>query len=472
MSYLGVTKDENLLISLGLRSFLKFWSWPNLYRDQEKRTENQDGKEICDLTIMYGNDILFFSDKRIKFNSNKPTKIAWARWYRKAIIESLKQLEGAKRWFKSYPDRIFTDKSCSKKIPIKISDSNALKFHSIVVAHGIEDFLPKEYKEKTLGVINTLSNETQLNPEKCIPFKIGSVGDNDFVHVFDDFSIKIVLLEFNTAKDFLSYLNERKKFLQSNNQITIKSETDLIQLYFRNFNEKLGKYNMSEVLNSGIKKYDFDFGGIIELYKTSQYRYKKEADLISYFWDDLIECFNHHVLNDTSEMKNWSTPDQVEPSLRYLAGNSRFERRILAEALIGLYEKVEPNYRGTRLLFNENNMENAFLFLSLPKNEKYGITEKEYRISRRTLLRDYCLCHKYINPEIRRIIGIAFKTRDNEERLSETFFDEGQDYVFIDFDIEENCRTEMLEDSYKFLKKNNLLSDLEYKPNYYKEFSE
>ncbi len=35
------TESEKLVNELGVKSFLRFWTWPNLFRDQE------NGKEIC-----------------------------------------------------------------------------------------------------------------------------------------------------------------------------------------------------------------------------------------------------------------------------------------------------------------------------------------------------------------------------------------------------------------------------------------
>jgi hypothetical protein len=57
----GFTEDETFLHNLASRSFLRFWSWPNLFRNQGNQGGRQ-GKEICDLIVIFGNDILLFSD--------------------------------------------------------------------------------------------------------------------------------------------------------------------------------------------------------------------------------------------------------------------------------------------------------------------------------------------------------------------------------------------------------------------------
>src|SRR6266516_474320 len=135
----GFTNEERFLNNLARKSFLRFWSWPNLFRDQRNRGCKGDGKELCDLVVVFGNDVLLFSDKKIKFNTAKPLNIAWARWAREAIGESVKQIFGAKRWLVNYQDRIFLNKECSERLPLELPKENQVTFHFIVVCHGCEE---------------------------------------------------------------------------------------------------------------------------------------------------------------------------------------------------------------------------------------------------------------------------------------------------------------------------------------------
>lgn len=124
----GYTKEEEYLNSIGLRSFLKFWTYPSLFRDQGDVSKNGDGKEICDLTIIFDNNVIFFSDKKISFSLDKPNSVSWPRWSKKAIRDSIKQIKGARRWFREYPDRIYLDKECNHKVPIEIPRDGNEKF--------------------------------------------------------------------------------------------------------------------------------------------------------------------------------------------------------------------------------------------------------------------------------------------------------------------------------------------------------
>lgn len=53
----GLTKTEQRLVALGYRTFLNLWSYPNPYKMQA------NGKELCDLLVVFDNHIIIFSDK-------------------------------------------------------------------------------------------------------------------------------------------------------------------------------------------------------------------------------------------------------------------------------------------------------------------------------------------------------------------------------------------------------------------------
>src|SRR5687768_4682562 len=93
---------EGYLADLARKSFLKLWSYPAIYRDQGN-AKGGDGKEIVDLMVVFGNDVVLFSDKSCEYPSLSDAELAWKRWYRRAIEDSADQLYGASRWIKSYP---------------------------------------------------------------------------------------------------------------------------------------------------------------------------------------------------------------------------------------------------------------------------------------------------------------------------------------------------------------------------------
>ncbi|MCP1268224.1 SEC-C metal-binding domain-containing protein [Aeromonas hydrophila] len=426
----GFTDEERFLNNLGEKSFLRFWSWPNLFRDQGDSNKDGDGKEICDLTVVFENNVLLFSDKRIEFNHDKDIDIAWSRWARKAIGDSVKQIKGARRWFEKYPERIFVDKKCKHRIPVEIPKDVDIKFHNIVVCHGIEEVLSSFNNEASFMFDNSIRGAAHWNRDENTPFCIGQIFEGGFVHVFNESTIELVLKEFDTTKDFTHYLSQREELLRSDKHIRVLSESDMIQLYYENFDDEKGGRSIwpKELINT--EEVLINMGGIQRLYKNPSFRSKKQEDEISYFWDDLIESFSFHILNGSAEYTNYEQPIEAEPSVRFMAATSRFERRILANSFKEFYEKAIPGQRGTRLCFDPANQENAYVFCLVPHHHSFPSLEY-YREVRRGMVQDYCAINKHLNREIKSIFGIACKTREEGQKLSPEFFNEGQDFVFV-----------------------------------------
>ena len=114
-----------------------------------------------------------------------------------------------------------------------------------------------------------------------------------------------------------------------------------------------------------------------------------------------------------------------------MAQCGRFERRILSQSFIEFYEKALPGQRGTRVAFDPSNKEQAFLYLMVPFNKSFGSNEK-YREARRGMLQDYCLINKLLHPHITSVVGIACKTREQGQEINNNFYNEGQDFIFVD----------------------------------------
>lgn len=99
-----------------------------MYTD-EGRHGSGDGKELCDLLVVFGNDVILFSDKACMFTGHEDINVAWYRWYRRAIEKSAKQLNGAESWLKRFPERIFLDKDCKTSLPIKLPQEPERRIH-------------------------------------------------------------------------------------------------------------------------------------------------------------------------------------------------------------------------------------------------------------------------------------------------------------------------------------------------------
>jgi hypothetical protein len=115
----GSNASERLLADLGEQAFLNLWSYPNLFYDKKQGSKG-DGKELCDMLVVCGDDVIIFSDKHVKYQDDKPVEIAWPRFYRKAIEAAVVQINGADNWITRYPDKIFTDPACTQRLPIEL----------------------------------------------------------------------------------------------------------------------------------------------------------------------------------------------------------------------------------------------------------------------------------------------------------------------------------------------------------------
>lgn len=112
----GITPSERLLAELAEKTFLKLWSYPNVFRAQGKKTSDGDGKELCDLLAVFGNHLIIFSDKLCAVPISGDLDLAWRRWYDRAIAKSAKQIFGAERWLKNFQQQVFVDRACKQQL--------------------------------------------------------------------------------------------------------------------------------------------------------------------------------------------------------------------------------------------------------------------------------------------------------------------------------------------------------------------
>lgn len=142
----GTTESERYLARLCSQTFLSLWSYPNLYTDEGRKGGKGDGKELCDLLVIFDNHILIFSDKLVRFKETGNIKIDWRRWFKKAIWKSAHQIYGAERFIREYPNQIYLDKQCQQPFPHPIAENENPEFHRIVVVTNT-----KEVAERYFG---------------------------------------------------------------------------------------------------------------------------------------------------------------------------------------------------------------------------------------------------------------------------------------------------------------------------------
>jgi hypothetical protein len=413
----GVTPAERYLAKLCKRSFLSIWSYPAVFRDQGRVNGKGDGKEVCDLLVVFENHILIFSDKDCGFDDTGNLDLDWSRWYRKAVLKSADQVFGAERWIRKFPNKLFLDRQCRVPFPITLPTQDVATFHRIVVAHSGS----RRCKE-VLGGSGSMMLHNAPNTEVLDgrPFAIGQVNPaKGYVHVFDDTTLDVVMKTLDTITDFTSYLTKKELFLTGSKKVLAAGEEELLALYLGHLNAA-GEHDF--VFKGGYNA--FNIGeGLWDNFKTSsERRAQVEADQPSYAWDSLLESFAFHAMTGTQYFSSGEPLREQEKMFRIMAREPRTRRRILA---ISLREVLERSAKSSGLWDarvmapdREGYPYYVFLCVKRPKN----VSDEEYRDKRIRLLSDDCHVVKLSWPDATQILGIATESVSEVRRSEDMLY--------------------------------------------------
>jgi hypothetical protein len=402
----GVTQAERFLKRLCERSFLSLWSHVGIYRDQGHVKKGGDGKEVCDLLVVFQNHVLIFSDKDCEFPNTGNIELDWSRWYRKAVQKSAEQVWGAERWILSNPNRLFLDRACTIPFPFSLPDPSDAKVHRIVVAHAASRRCAKELGGTgSLMIAPSIISEKHCAPKKDggAPFTIGQINPSKgYVHVFDDTTLIAVMETLDTITDFVEYLTRKEQFITSGKLIWAAGEDDLLAYYLKYLNAN-GEHDF--IVPSDITGITINEGLWETFINTPERRAQLKANEVSYSWDALIETFLHHVYAGTSHYISHPQLNDQERLFRLLVREPRTRRRMLGRALLDFIARTPKSMRATRTIFPSRPGDPYYVFFLLPHLE--GVPYEEYREVRRNLLADYCVATKVKCPDAQDFIGIA-----------------------------------------------------------------
>jgi len=386
------------------------------------------GKEVCDLLVIFENNIIIFSDKYCAFPSSGNLERDWCRWFKRAIWDSAKQLWGAERWIKEHPDRLFVDRLCTTPLPIPLPPPEIAKYILIVVAHG-----SGEPSQNVLGGSGSLMIDPEIvgarhfNPNlgTIKPFAVGRLSENKgFIHVIDDLSLDVLLRTLDTTPDLVRYLERKEAFVQSGLLGMAAGEEDLLAYYLQH--------------TDATDQHDFVFSkkynniligeGFWEAFQVHPDRIAQiQENNVSYAWDLLVEHFTSHILKGTTYFKNWESVGDVEIALRFMARASRTERRMLSKALLGIIKVGAQNNRALRVIKPTKMGDPFYVFLTLkpPTDKPY----EEYRTVRKNLLQTTCEIVRYKFPEARDIVGIATEPSGIEGSSEDLIYLDGSQWT-------------------------------------------
>jgi hypothetical protein len=329
----GVNESERLLMRLCRKSFLSLWAHANLHTAQDMRYGKGSAKEFADVLVVFGNDVIIFSDKHIEFRQDRGLEVAWPRWFKRAIVESAKQLHGAMSWLRRFPDRIFLDAACTRPLPVALPSPDVARYHLVAVTRGSREACLKLFP----GSFGTLQIDTSIEGrthEQWL-FTIGVLDrSKHFVHVLDEFSLEVVMDEMDTITDFVQYLNARESFLcPADIIVRAAGEEQLVAAYISNGDDSKHPFLPDAVGPKMPGLVIFDESHYPGLIRRPEYREKRRQDRRSRGWDDLIERFirlgDPNLVHPGFEQPNYET----EKALRIMATESRFRRHLLIESL-------------------------------------------------------------------------------------------------------------------------------------------
>lgn len=340
-----------MVYELCQKTFLSLWSYANPLR--------KDGRELCDVLVVFGNDVIIFSVKQVGLGKAKQDPAYNDRWRRRAVENSARQIIGAEKQLKQLSDVIRADNTPGVKLP----DPKDMRVHRIAVALGSE------------GQVSIPSGKY----------------NGSFVHVLDEISVQVILGELDTISDFTAFLTYVEDLLAMSDSVTVMGGyEDLMGFY--TLNER--KLPDSEVSGADL----FINSGFWEELKTRpEYRRKKTEDKVSYFWDSLIDMLKESLTYNIQGAP--PTLDEFESIVRIMAKENRFNRRVLAQSF---YEWHTGRLSRSRICVSL--AQTVYVFLACPPEVNRDARRREL------LARCYIARGKYKDSTT--VVGIATEEYD------------------------------------------------------------
>ena len=351
--------SEDFLKTLADRTFLKLWAMPNTFY--------KPGKEMTDLVIPFGDDIVIISDKASRFDFDAPIELAWSRWWRGAVEKSLKQLDGAARTVSERPDSVYTDAQASTPSPLSLGPSGTKRLHLVGIARP--DLNPQIVPDRWRGL-------RYVGGEASKPFEIGKIEiKGKIVHLFDGPTIDLLLETLDTAPDFIAYLAGREAALRAGDTYDFV-ERDLLGAAVIGWdNDPLGRPSVPP-LHTVVP-------GIWDNYLSSDTRRRRrEADRPSRTIDAYI---NQQFEEFSSGRFLYDEPafEQHEQAMRLLATESRFARRVIAHELYDILDEKDRATFWASTVPSPTLPHLRYVWLTYPKRpEEIGIEECDRSVMR------------------------------------------------------------------------------------------
>lgn len=352
----GLTASERILADIADRSFLSLWTYPNPYKERNR--------ELTDVIVVFGNDVLLFSDKAGAYPDSGDPALDWTRYYRSAIAESAQQLRTAENWIRRFPDRVYLDVLCEIPLPVALPPANRLRIHRICVAPAATEAARSRGGQTGLVIAPGVAGDER-------PYAVGQVaGCKGWVHVFDEDTLGVVLPALSTARDFIAYLRAKEDLIARTGLESAPSEKDLLAVYLRS-ERSFPAAGRSLVVSEG----SWDALAAHPQFRAAQ-ALNRRGDL----WDLLIERVTAAVVRREAVVGDNIEIDQFERIIRHMAAEDRFDRRVLSGAILDRARRAVGGSVGSIL---PSQADPALAYVLLIKDHDTREPYETYREARR-----------------------------------------------------------------------------------------
>jgi hypothetical protein len=382
----GLTASERLLAEIADRSFLKLWTYPNPYKELNR--------ELADLLVVFGDDVLLFSDKGGAYPDSGDHTLDWTRYYRSAITQSAAQLRTAEHWIRRSPDRVYLDVRCTEHLPITLPPAARINVHRICVAPAAT-----EAARARAGLDGLAINPSVVGDERL--YTVGQVqGCRGWVHVFDEDTLAAVMPALSTTPDFIAYLRAKETLIGEGGLAFAASEKDLLAIYLVNeraFPERLWPVTAPA-------------GTWNALIVHPQYRAAQALNRRAGVWDSWIERITGAAVHQDLVFGNDVAIPDIEKIVRIMAAEDRFNRRVLSEAVMErAVRALDAKGKVASLLPSQASTDVVYVLIIAhhdPERESY----EDYREARRMELFLRCKAAVIARPDAGRFVGLGLDT--------------------------------------------------------------
>jgi hypothetical protein len=325
-----VNKTEEFVLAVSRRSFLSLWC--------ENNPQGKDpSKELCDILVVCDPHVIIISVKDVHYQSDKDPAVASKRWERAAINASVKQIYGAERRLSRMTRVVRKDGSPSLRLP----PAETRRVHRIAVAIG---------------------------GKSEVPIKSSNFGKG-YVHVLTERGFEDLLTELDTITDLVGFLAAKEARTRVRCTWVLGPENNTLAYYLLN-DKKFPSTNVNLLMID-----DTLWEGLTE---REGYKRKKEADLISYDWDRLIE----HYVGPNRELVR--EPDEqltgMEIALRAMAREDRLSRRVLARGARDFVAQAMSAQLRSRTIYAESGVIYVLIFFSRTEDRERRVAALSNRM--------------------------------------------------------------------------------------------